>query len=253
MKNFLIPTTLKEDTIGAVKKAINLAKGNDCKITLMLISEIPDVYSSPSSFLREMINRSTANQENTLEICREIVSKFDNCSLKIHNQYGISSPVFKRIIEYFSLNLIIVTHSYHQEEKRIIQNLVQLLDNQKCPILHLGAIENQDDFNKALYIENTASTIPIGDLQQFINKNFSSQIVSMTSDIEATNIEEFTPYLTEVINKNGINLLIKTRKPKKIKLKKSRKEDNNAFLGLPVLSLYEEMVLEHHLQELILI
>jgi hypothetical protein len=250
MKNFLIPTTLKEDTIGAVKKAINLAKGNDCKITLMLISEIPDSYSSPSSFLREMTNSTTVNEENILDICREIVSKVDNCSLKIHNQYGISSPIFKRIIEHFSLNLIIVTHSYHQEEKRIIQNLIQLLDNQKCPILHLGALENQYDFKKALYIENTASTIPIADLQQFINNNFSSEIVSMTSDNEATNLEEFTPYLTEVISKNGINLLVKTRKPKKIKLKKSPKQDNNAFLGLSVLSLYEEMVLEHHFQEL---
>ncbi|EIA09524.1 hypothetical protein [Flavobacterium frigoris] len=250
MKNFLIPTTLKEDTIGAVKTAVNLAKGNDCKIILMLISETPDTYSSPSSFLREIINKSTANEENILHICREIVSKFDNCSLKIHNQYGISSPVFKRIIEHFSLNLIIVTHSYHQEEKRIIQNLVQLLDNQKCPILHLGAMENQDVFNKALYIENTASTIPIEDLQQFITKNFCSQIVSMTSDIETTNLEEFTPYLTEVINKNGVNLLVKTRKPKKIKLKKSPKQDNIIFLGLSVLSLYEEMVLEHNFQEL---
>ncbi len=242
MKNFLIPTTLKEDTIDAVKTAINQAKGNDCEIILMIVSEIPDTYSSPSYFLRELKNRTTANEDNILDICRQIVSNFDNCSLKIHNQYGISSPVFKRIIEHFSLNLIIVSHSYHQEKKRIIQNLVQLLDNQKCPILHLGAIQNQDDFNKALYIENTTSNIPIEDLQQFVNENFSFQIVSKTSDLEAKNIDEFAPYLIEVINKNGINLLVKTRKPAKIKLKRSKKEDVNDLLGLPVLSLYEEMV-----------
>ncbi len=242
MKNFLIPTTLKEDTIDAVKTAINQAKGNDCEIILMIVSEIPDTYSSPSYFLRELKNRTTANEDNILDICRQIVSNFDNCSLKIHNQYGISSPVFKRIIEHFSLNLIIVSHSYHQEKKRIIQNLVQLLDNQKCPILHLGAIQNQEDFNKALYIENTTSNIPIEDLEQFVNENFSFQIVSKTSDLEAKNIDEFAPYLIEVINKNGINLLVKTRKPAKIKLKRSKKEDVNDLLGLPVLSLYEEMV-----------
>lgn len=242
MKNFLIPTTLKEDTIDAVKTAINQAKGNDCEIILMIVSEIPDTYSSPSYFLRELKNRTTANEDNILDICRQIVSNFDNCSLKIHNQYGISSPVFKRIIEHFSLNLIIVSHSYHQEKKRIIQNLVQLLDNQKCPILHLGAIQNQEDFNKALYIENTTSNIPIEDLEQFVNENFSFKIVSKTSDLDATNIDEFAPYLIEVINKNGINLLVKTRKPTKIKLKRSKKEDVNDLLGLPVLSLYEEMV-----------
>ena len=98
MKNFLIPTTLKEDTIDAVKTAINQAKGNDCEIILMIVSEIPDTYSSPSYFLRELKNRTTANEDNILDICRQIVSNFDNCSLKIHNQYGISSPVFKRII-----------------------------------------------------------------------------------------------------------------------------------------------------------
>ena len=242
MKNFLIPTTLKEDTIDAVKTAINQAKGNDCEIILMIVSEIPDTYSSPSYFLRELKNRTTANEDNILDICRQIVSNFDNCSLKIHNQYGISSPVFKRIIEHFSLNLIIVSHSYHQEKKRIIQNLVQLLDNQKCPILHLGDIQNHEDFNKALYIENTTSNIPIEDLEQFVNENFSFQIVSKTSDLEAKNIDEFAPYLIEVINKNGINLLVKTRKPAKIKLKRSKKEDVNDLLGLPVLSLYEEMV-----------
>jgi len=242
MKNFLIPTTLKEDTIDAVKTAINQAKGNDCEIILMIVSEIPDTLSSPSSFLREMKNRTTPNEENVLHICRHIVSAFDNCSLKIHNQYGISSPIFKRIIDHFSLNLIILTPSYHREKKRINQNLIQLLDNHKCPILHLGAIQNQDNFDKALYIENTTSLIPIEDLQQFINDNFAFQIVSKTSDLEAKNLEEFTPYLTEVINKRGINLLVKTRQPKKITLKKSPKEDINAFLGLPVLSLYEEMV-----------
>jgi len=242
MKNFLIPTTLKEDTISAVKTAVCQAKGRDCRIILMIISEIPDDYSSPSSFLREMKNRSTPNEENVLQICRDIASSVNNCALKIHNQYGISSPVFKRIIEHFSINLIIVTNSYHKEKKRIIQNLLQLLDNQKCPILHLGATENLNDFNKALYIENTTSTIPIEDLQQFINENFAFQIVSKTSELEVKNLEEFTPYLTEVINKKGINLLVKTRQPKKIKFKKSTKENLDVFLGLPVLSLYEQMV-----------
>lgn len=242
MKNFLIPTTLKEDTINAVKTAVNLAKEHDCRIILMIVSEIPDTYSAPSSFLRELTNRTTVHEENVLHTCREIVSNLNNCTLKIHNQYGISSPVIKQLIEYFSVNLVIATYSYHHENKRIIQNVVQLLDNQKCPILHLGPTENHDEFKKALYIENTTSIIPIEDLQQYINKIFSFQIVSKTSDLETKNLQDFTPHLTEAINKYGINLLLKTRKPKKIKFKKNTKEDINNFLDLPVLSLYEELV-----------
>lgn len=242
MKSFLIPTTLKEDTISAVKTAINQAKGIDCEIILMIVYEIPDTYSSPSYFLREMKTGITATEENILDICRQLISKFDNCTLKIHNQYGISSPIFKRIIDHFSLKLIIITHSYKQEKKRIIQRLLQLLDNQKCPILHLGAIQNQEDFDKALYIENASSRIHVQDIQLFVNKNFSFQIVSQTSNPEDQNFEDFVPYLADVISKNGINLLVKTRKPKKLKLRKSSKEDLNDFLGLPVLSLYEEMV-----------
>jgi hypothetical protein len=108
--------------------------------------------------------------------------------------------------------------------------------------LHLGAVQNQDDFQKALYIENASSRIHVQDIQLFVNKNFSFQIVSQTTSPEDRNPEDFASYLTEAIQTNGITLLVKTRKPKKLKLRKSPKEDLNDFLGLPILSLYEEMV-----------
>ncbi|PZQ82052.1 MAG: hypothetical protein DI548_12340, partial [Flavobacterium johnsoniae] len=53
--------------------------------------------------------------------------------------------------------------------------------------------------------------------------------------------EEIQPLLTEAITKNNINVLIETRKPKKIKLKNKNFSINESF-GLPVLSLYEEIV-----------
>ncbi|MFV8368330.1 hypothetical protein [Flavobacterium sp. LB2R40] len=242
MKNFLIPTTLKQDTLLAVKTAINQANESECEIILMIVSEIPDAYSSPSYFLREMKTGITTQQETILDVCRQIVDKSKNCTLKIHNQYGISSPIFKRIIDHFSLKLIIITHSYKQEQKRINQHLVQLLDNQRCPILHLSATEHPNDFNKALYIENTSSSIHMEDIQLFINENFSFQIVTQTPNLEDKNFEEFAPYLTDIIHKNGINLLVKTRKPQKLKFRRSKKEDINDLLGLPILSLCEEMV-----------
>lgn len=238
MKNFLIPTTLKEDTICAVKSAVNQAKNNKCEIILMLVSDTPDTFSS-SHFLREMKSGLTSGQETILNNCREIIANTDNCRLKLHNQYGLSSPVFRGIIDAFTVKLVILTHSYKQETKRIHQYFVQLAGNQRCPILHLGNEQIKDDFNKALYIENATANTHVKDIQQFLSQNFSFEIVGQTSNYE-NNYEDFAPHLNEAISKYDIDLLIQTRKAEKIKFKKKKKEEINEFLGLPVLSLYEE-------------
>ena len=81
----------------------------------------------------------------------------------------------------------------------------------------------------------------IKDVQQFLNDNFSYEIVSQTSKID-DNYEDMAPYLNEAISKYDIDLLVETRKGEKIKFKKTKKESINERLGLPVLSLYEELV-----------
>lgn len=240
MKNFLIPTTLKEDTIDAVKLAVYQAKESDCEIILMIVSEIPDTYST-SNFLRTMRASLTKTQEEVLEVCRLITASSANCKIKIHNQYGISSPIFKNLITTFSVKLVILPHSYKQETKRIHSHLVQLAGNQKCPILHLSSEPYKDDFNKALYIESVQQNLHVKDIQQFISNNFSFEIVSQTKNFD-DNYIEFAPHLIEVISKNQIDLLVQTRKAKKIKFKKTKNETINDLFGLPVLSLYEELV-----------
>lgn len=239
MKNFLIPTTLKDDTISAVKSAICQAKEADCEIVLMMVSDAPDAFSS-SNFLREMRAGLTKSQEEVLETCRYMIDHTKNCKIKIHNQYGLSSPIFRGIIEHFAVKLVVLTHSYKQETKRIHQYLVQLAANQKCPILHLGN-DFKEDFTKALYIENSAANVHVKDVQQFLNENFSYEIVSQTSRVD-DNYEAAAPYLTEAISKYEIDLLVETRKGEKIKFKKVKKQNINEKLGLPVLSLYEETV-----------
>ncbi|MEO7976785.1 hypothetical protein [Flavobacterium sp.] len=238
MKNFLIPTTLKADTICAVKSAINQAKKSDCEIVLMLSSETPDTFSS-SQFLRQMRAGLTSGQQEVLEACRFIIQSASNCKIKVHNQFGLSSPIFKGIIDAFDIKLVILTHSYKQEPKRIHQYVTKLAGNQKCPILHLGVEQIKNDFNKALYIENATANMHVKDVQHFLNQNFSFEIVSQTRNFQ--NMEEFTPYLKEAISKYDIDLLVETRKGEKIKFKKTKPVNNNEGLGLPVLSLYEEL------------
>lgn len=239
MKNFLIPTTLKDDTICAVKSAISQARSSGCEIILMMVSDAPDTFSS-SGYLREMRTGLTPSQETVLDTCRYIIDHAPNCKIKVHNQYGLSSPIFKRIIDVFSVKLMILTHSYKQETKRIHQYVVQLAGNQKCPILHLGLEQYKDDFNKALYIENASGNMHVKDVQQFLSANFSFEIVSQTASFQ-DNYENFEPQLSEAISKYDIDLLVETRKGEKIKFKKKKTENLNDKLGLPVLSLYEEM------------
>ena len=222
MKNFLIPTTLKDDTISAVKSAISQSKNSDCEIVLMMVSDTPDAFSS-SNFLREMRTGLTKSQEEVLETCRYMIDHTKNCKIKIHNQYGLSSPIFRGIIEHFSVKLVILTHSYKQETKKIHQYFVQLAGNQKCPILHLSTEVNKDVFTKALYIENGRANMHVKDVQQFLNNNFSFEIVSQTSSFE-DNYENFAPYLSEAISKYDIDLLVETRKGEKIQFKKNKKE-----------------------------
>ncbi len=66
----------------------------------------------------------------------------------------------------------------------------------------------------------------VKDVQQFLQDNFSFEIVSQTSNFD-DNYEKFAPYLSEAISKYDIDLLVETRKGEKIKFKKTKKENIN--------------------------
>ena len=234
MKNILIPSTLQSDTINAVKTAIQSSNGEQCQLILMLLADIPDTFSS-ASLLRNINTGLNTSQENVLEMCRKIILESKNCSLKIHHQYGISSPVFKNLMEHFTIGLTIITPSFKASKKKINSFCVQIISNSKCPILHTNANFEEEIFSQALYLKNSDSSLPTEDLQAYVNTLFSLKIVSETK----TNESE--PFLTDTIAKNNINILIETRKPKKLKLLKKEKAALNELLGLPVLSLYEEV------------
>jgi hypothetical protein len=234
MKNILIPTTLQSDTFNAVKTAIKSSNGTPSQLILMLLADIPDTFSS-ASLLRNINQGLSATQENVLEMCRKITLESENCSLKIHHQYGISSPVFKNLMEHFAIGLTIITPSFKSSKKKINTYCVQIISNSKCPILHTNTNLDQDIFSQALYIKNSDSSLHAEDLQAYVNTLFSLKIVSESK----TNESE--PFLSDTISKNNINILIETRKPKKLKLLKKEKAALNELLGLPVLSLYEEI------------
>lgn len=238
MKNFLIPSALELDTINAVKMAILQSKGQKCTIFLVLVNEIPDTFSS-NAFLRNMKSDMTAPQKSVLEYCRELTLISQNCRLKIHYQYGISTPLMKNLISHLDIELTILTPSYKNIEKKIHNQFIQILDNCKCPILHLSSNFEEQDLTKAMYLEQSKSKLQVENLQELIPDNFDFKIVSQAKIFSDQNPEDLELLLNEAIAKNRINLLIETRKPKKIKLK-NRIPNATENFGLPILSLYEE-------------
>lgn len=239
MKNVLIPTTLKQDTISAVRTAIKQSKDINTTVILMLLVETPETYSA-SHLLRVMSPQLTQKENQVLETCRDLIAEQNKCKLKIHHQYGISKPLFNQLVAHLNVGLIILTNSFKNENTKINAGFLNIVMHQKCPILQLSANCELEDFNKALYLESTTSRMNVDDLQHYLNEQFSLQIVSQTSDLEERDLESFTPQLSEIISKNGIDLLIETRKSNKKKSKSAKREAINEILGLPVLSVYEE-------------
>lgn len=236
MKSILIPTTLQLDALYSVKAAIKQTAGTNCIITLLMVHDAPDAESA-SYFLRKTRQSLTEAQIGVLQDCRDAITNTPNCRLEVHNQYGLSAPLLKNLMDHLEVNLIIIPASYKLEKSRINRNCLELLANSRMPILHMTGDCEEQEFSKALYVEQNPQ-LGVQELQQLISSQFSFKIVSHT----ALSTEN-TPHiqLTEAIEKNNIDLVIETRKPEK--RKKSKNLVVNDTLGLPVLSIYEDAVL----------
>lgn len=242
MKNILIPSTLEADTLCAVKTAINQAKGKNCAIILMLLNEYTENYSSVT-VLRSLKTKMTRDQTQVLNECRDVVAATGNCTLKIHNQSGISGPLLKNLTECFAIDLVVLSSSFKNDRTKINVYCNKLILKCKCPILHMGPGTDDYEFNNALYLEYAKNKVGIQELQQLVNGQFNFKIVSQAK-IEEQNSDDITSLLSETITKNNIDLLVETRQKSKLNI--GRKDTTNELfketLGLPVLSLYEEAV-----------
>lgn len=240
MKNFLIPSILESDTTTAVRIAIQQSRGQKCTVYILLVNEIPETFSS-ATYLRTMKSELNPTQKNVLDYCRELITISQNCNLKIHHQYGISVPLMKNLIEQLEIELTILSTSYKSAKKKIHNQFIQILCNCKCPILHLNPNCDVFDLTKAMYLEQNFSKLQLEDLLELIPKNFNFRIVSKAKIFNDQNPEDLQSLLKDTISKNNIDLLIETRKPKKIKLK-NKNTNATESLDLPILSLYEEIV-----------
>ena len=237
MKNILIPSTLQKDAVTSVRAAIKQAADTNCIITLMMVNEAPDAESA-SFLLRTTRTSPTALQSQVLEDCRAEISNTDNCRLEVHNRYGLSAPLLKNLLEHLGTNLIIIPPSYKEERDSIHHYCLSLLANSKIAMLHLTEDYEEQEFNKALYLESEKAQLGLQELQQLVGREFNFKIVSHAC-ICAPYPDALGTQLTEAISKNNIDLLIETRKPEKIRTKKRKQVTVNETLGLPLLSIFE--------------
>ncbi|AWH84852.1 hypothetical protein HYN59_06800 [Flavobacterium album] len=235
MKSILIPTVFESDTLHAIDTAIKHARGKSCTIVLLTLTEAPDAGSA-AEFLRKTRRALTQAQSELLNECYNAVALSANCSLDVHHQYGLSAALLRNLLQYLGTDMVILSPSYKAEKKRIHTYFCKLVSTCKKPILHLGSRCGRPAFNKALYLESNNARIGIKELQQLVNRQFDFKIVSQASVAE-DGYKDFAPFVNEAIERNGIDLLIETRKSKKAVAEKA--VDNDAF-GLPMLSIHEE-------------
>lgn len=236
MKQILIPTILKPDTVNAVKAALKYS-GSECAITLLIVHEAGNDFTSAAALRRNA--QITKSQQSVLAICRQLISTIPNCSIKVHNQLGISASLVKHILDYFETDLVIITADYKSEKKRLHKQCLQLLLNCKCPILHLGPYCQEQNFNKAFYIEYNRCTIKT-DVVTRIIKDISPVETVITKKIFTNGMKGYIPpQLAEAILENNTDLLVETRKQERINLNKSGTSSADKF-GLSVLSILED-------------
>lgn len=233
MKNILIPSTLREDTIQAVEVALNDTKPTT--ITLLLITE-PDDSASASSWLRLTAMKPTPSEQNVLEKCFELASRFENCHLRIRQQYAITGPLLRRLLEYLEIGMVIIPESFSQSTKPVNRHCLKLLRKGRYPLLQLaGTIENPA-FSKALFIQQNENVGRIGELlgslEGFSNLDVVGQVAGSIHSLVESN-------LFDTIHRKNIDLLVETRRPEKIKF--GRQTALTEKLELPVLSLYEPL------------
>lgn len=240
MKNIIIPTNFESDTLSAVRTALTQTGYTNYRIVLLVISEVQETYSAASN-LKNFRYLYRTQQENVLNKCRELVSAYNGVTLNVHYQYGISGPLLRNVMDHFNAGMVILTPSFKENKCRTNAHLLKLLLKSRYTLLHLSSIEIQTITN-ALYIEPKTTNFTLQELQQLINNKFNFRIVSRTKLSNELTLQDANPLIAEAISSKQIDMLVETRSPVQLAVKKGKPSRNLNF-GVPVLSIYEEDIM----------
>lgn len=239
MKNILIPTSLEDDTVGAVAAAIKHAASECCTIVLLLFSEAPDAYSTADYINRVSPGFSLTNNNLTLKRCRTLIAAARHCNLQVHHQYGISAPLMRNMLNVKAIDMVVLPESFKKSSKKIYSYCTRLLLKSRYPILLPGAAAHRSRLSNALYLEHPDCSVAHCDVEAMVNDNFPYKVVSYACISHMQSPETLKPLLAETIFKNDIDVVIATRNPERKDAAKNGNENYDSILGLPVLSLCE--------------
>lgn len=224
MKNILITTTFKEDTLQSIKLATEVMGNNASTITLLSCSEISDSIT-------ELLFLSSTDHAD-LQKRSDLLSKFQEyknaqslkATVQEHHQYGMSRPILEQILTRYQVDLVIVPLSFQQSKIHIHELLLKLLYKTSCPLMFLPERkQSREAIKRALYLNE-----PGRGLTPAV-ENLPFHIIHQSMLDEANRLS-----LEEMINKLRIDLVVKGKGRNE-----SRQENETPIskLGVPVLTI----------------
>lgn len=152
MNSILIPTDYQPDTFRAMELTRWVSGSAPVHIILLSISPLPDsitgyISTSPADAHSDARKKLMEDWEELLKLAEHGVI------LTEHHQYGVSSSIINQLMERFSINRIVVPHSFQTSENNMYREALSALRKSNCKITFLPkqiASDQQMQLNKEI-------------------------------------------------------------------------------------------------------
>ena len=167
MKNILVPTNYKIDTIQALKTSVDFKQSNEVHITLLSTNAIPNSISEllfPSQW--EQVDPSLRSELLKAWALYASVTPLSRAQISEHHQHNMSRPILSGLLDQFSTDMIIVPFSFQKSKKYIERMLLCFLSESKLPLMLLPNDTDQVAIHRALYLDENENP-PTAVIQDF--------------------------------------------------------------------------------------
>ncbi|PZR37736.1 MAG: hypothetical protein DI538_11625 [Azospira oryzae] len=135
MNNILIPTDYQYDTLRAMELTRWVSGNAPVHIILLSVSPLPD---SITGYLALSGDLQTNARTRIMEDWEELLKLADHgVILTEHHQYGASPSIIGQVMERFSVNRIVVPHSFQTSENIVHREALSALRKSNCKITFL--------------------------------------------------------------------------------------------------------------------
>lgn len=215
MKNILLPTDFSENSLNAIKYAVQLFKNQECNFILLntftpIVYRVEYMETGAAQFgLLDAMKETSKNGLNTVQ--QKIESEFKNPKHTFSqiSSFNMLTTEIDNLYEENAMDLVVMGTQGASGLKEILfgSNTVHVIENTKCPLL---AIPNDFTFNdptEILFpsdygIDYTEKQLkPIKDITSLYNSKLNFFHVSYSSelsDFKETNRQTLENYFKEI-------------------------------------------------------